>query len=367
MLTTRGCQERLLSCFSEVEQRRINDLRNNWKLLGRHPLINLLFSEKDKFASQRIVNLIKGFEYIRELDPGWQLSNDDKNRLLDTSVQTSNGIIGELLVYGYLAEVFRHSERVPRAKTKTPDFKVSGNQNKAFSTSVSIEVHSKGWSSFMQTKLENAETVVVKKLKNGVTSSLKSTELRPFSTREVSHHTEDGISKLAQIGSKSCQIPANDAGIIWMNLDQDDLNLSIQPGDCFPAYSLGSKSLESGIIWNALYGMKNQFIYEGFPRRRPKVMQHDGLFAQNPGLSAVVVSFYRHVVLFENNSLQNPLPSWFREQVLNLRGFSWQSSWMIYPNSNFQLYIASQLERLNDLVCLRPKTGIVYDHLDPKN
>jgi hypothetical protein len=57
----------------------------------------------------------------------------------------------------------------------------------------------------------------------------------------------------------------------------------------------------------------------------------DGAFLQHDRWSAVMLSFASGCVLFENPCARHPLPTELLEQLLTLRGFDMERSWVAYP------------------------------------
>lgn len=250
-------QDKLRSYFDAEEIEKLEAIKNTIGTLGRHPMVVLLYSERNhRFASQQLANVMTGIDAIKRRDRAWALTQEQKDRLLDPNVDTSNSMLGELLVYAYLIDAFPQTSFVPRGAKKTPDFEV--NHYLGHKTApVFVEVHSKAWSGQMAARMAQVQEDFHSG-KIGGTGQVRMAEtvLRPFAGAKPDSHTEDGVSKFAQIGSKSCQFAAGHAGVLWLNLDQADLDMIVTTNDCLPLYSLGRGHSSSGIVWNALYGQK---------------------------------------------------------------------------------------------------------------
>lgn len=342
-------QEKLWSLFTEAEQEKIREIREQVEILGRHPLVQLLFcSDNNQFATQHLANLLTGVQMIQQRWTEWHLSASDRKRLVDLEIDTCSSVLGELKVFGYLIEAFPDTRPVPTTATKTPDFEVKHHQRLS-SPSVFVEVHSKAWSSQMHNKMKQHQ----RDFHDGVIGGegpvrVAEMMIEPFAGAKKDSQTEDGVSKIASIGQKACQIPEGHAGLIWLNLEQFDLDLILSVHDTCPLYSMGRGDCRSGIIWNALYGVKHLPLYEVYPDRPVKKMQHDGMFASSK-LSAVAVNFGREIMLFENPIAETPLPDWFRTQFFNVKWFCSHYSRLQLPGCDLAKLIDIELQQCRAL------------------
>lgn len=335
-------QDELRSWFTESELQKVESIRNIVATRGRHPLVILLYTDGlNDFPRQHLANVITGLQAIRRRHPKWSIPAGWKNRLLDPDVDTCSSVLGELQVYSYLIEAFPDTKPVPTSRKQTPDFEVPHYLKKQV-PAVFVEVHSKSWSTAMHSKMQSVNTNLAANPPQPGTIKTTVTIVQPFSGANGASQVEDGVSKLAGIGAKDSQFPQGHAGILWLNLEQNDLHMILKEDDCFPLNSRGRGCSCSGLIWNSLYGQKGLPLYEVYPDRPVHTMQHDGMFVRRE-ISAVMVNFGRSIAIFENPEANVPLPDWFREQVFNVKWFSLEHSRIALPGFNLRAQIDLEL------------------------
>lgn len=245
------------------------------------------------------------------------------------------GALAELRAWGYLGLCGLNP--TPRSSSG-PDFYISVDACEGI-----VEVTAK--------LMDKAEAEKLAKFKSGLAKQAE-TVIYPAGrpkTESIGHdrsltvETEFVVHNLAQrfaqkAGGKKNQVPGDRPSILWLDVQFEDW-WCLTPAEAWPVYALGDGRFHTGGIWLAFYGKRDtplmdfESICEGLPPEtrgiKHKFLEFNGYFHSGEArASAVVISWPRCTVLFENPHASNPLPLPIIERLLQLRWFDWPRSWI---------------------------------------
>lgn len=135
------------------------------------------------------------------------------------------------------------------------------------------------------------------------------------------------------------QLSGNKPALLWLDLQFED-HWACSPDEAWPLYVLQEGRFRTGSLWLAHYGKRSttplldsESITEGLPANMRGIqhttLRYSGYFqTEQARASAVVVSWPRCVVLFENPWAKQPLPRSFLEKIIALKWFDWPRSWV---------------------------------------
>ncbi len=302
----------------------------------RHPLIALAKAAKPHEVATNTENTARRIfrensDWLKKLKP----------RLIDTSdLANSSSALGEIRGYGALLETgmaVKANPTVPGTKV-SPEFEVDAGDG-----AVIVEVHSR------QLDPAQAEAIAEHRRKHRAEHRIAVEEAKKAGEKGVVTSAAIGvmplgapnpkkagdsvltnaISRICNIKKEEKQIDPAKPFVLWLDL-QDPLvwGAAIAEQQLSPIYSeFRSEGVESGALWFALYGRKDDPMIEMWGCDYHQIaMLHDGRFALSEKISAVIYSLPRATVLMEHPSPARPLPSNFRASLLNLPFFALENS-----------------------------------------
>jgi hypothetical protein len=291
-----------------------------------HPLAHLCITgQYDCHAGQVLANLENALRWCANDHTGkaskWAISHlNDAARDMDFERLAS--MLSEIRAFGNLWSV--GFQVVPKGTGSGPtrDFDLN-----VGSIRMGVEVHCK------QMNRQEAEQLAKSYSKGPGTYFVY-----PAGQPKPNESTAENVaSKFAQIKPGAKQADQNITSVLWLDLQDEDwwvLDIST----ALPVV-ISNGLFYSGGLWHAIYGNKGIPIFDGHsPVRVLKTgvpqMAHPGLFEQSPGWAAVILSYPRGHILFENPKAKTPLVNEQRESILRLPGFDFQTSRLSWPPSS---------------------------------
>jgi len=307
-----------------------------------HPLNQFLFPQQNK--SEVYYNTNRALRYISQDNSAWLQSI--KSRLCnidDYSAPVS--ALGEIRAFGYLLSANLNVAAIPESDESSPDFKVEHNNK-----TIIIETHCKQYDSrearaladFNNESIQYPERGGVIVREHGVTPFG-----RPGREENVA---ENVISRLTQIKQEEHQFNTKDHCILWLDFQDTVWYLTMNKDRACPINTFRGE-LYAGEIWYSLYGYPGLPIFEGETPglrgiRHTVRMRHKGRFSNNSKIDAIVYSFPRSTIVFENIFSKKPIPFWFWELFVNVPWFQYEYSRMNWPANKLRKAILIDLSTI---------------------
>lgn len=294
----------------------------------RHPAWSVLFRPTSAvdFLTRRALDVVShSAELRREM-------RDTLDRAVNlTNISDAAAALAELRALGGMTEAgMLVRPLAPNSKRgATPDFEVDADDG-----SVTVEVHAKHEDG-VQTQLR--QLVVDGKEAPGIerrtehygngTIAFATVELHPGGVprpgKKFDSVQANVISKLCAVKQGETQRRHDAPSVLWLDLSYFGPMTHTLLEQTIPIVS-GNIGLTSGAIWHAFYGWKGApILEEGNPRTIE--MGHDGRFRLKGKskcyYAAVIVSFEKGLVLFENPWADIRLPPKFRRRCERLPWF----------------------------------------------
>lgn len=334
----------LESFFDSNEMEQFKSMKNSEETHIEHPIMYLLKEKREACWNTELA-----FKLTSTYDNRYY-SKIKESIAKEQNYSSINGYLGEIRCYGYLLKCFDENiivKPIRTKKVKTPDFEVTNTLN---NQKVYIEVHTKQCNKDESKRLfEYRKNLNIKEKKYDVTS------LAPFG-RSKDHINIDVIQKLAQIKEEKHQIPENSIGILWIDLQSEDIGNMLGIYQAAPLWYNENYGMFSGVLWYALYGKKklpifnsSQFnlAYEGMENFQ--TMGHDGLFLQRQDFSAVIVSNSKYTLFFENPFSKDKIPMWFIEKIINVHRLDYTYSKIPFPIHDIKKEIEDTYMKIESL------------------
>ncbi|MCX6152537.1 MAG: hypothetical protein NT007_00095 [Candidatus Kapabacteria bacterium] len=251
-----------------------------------------------------------------------------------------SSILGEIRALSYLNKAFGN---IVEPKNETgPDFEIKSENQK-----IVVEVNTQLGSQKANILIDHGEFIS----KN---FEMKILEHFPYSfpDRKRDNITGNATSKVAQIKGDEHQFRDEDINILWIDyLDPIawtfDLSHHTQPIGIF------NESFTSGFIWWAIYGKKEDKIFDNlnieFGIDKPYIMEFDGKFSTNSKIDFIVFIFELNTIVFQNYQRKNPDDSIFLG-LFQLPFYNYQESWINFPIINLLDRIISKKLEIEKLV-----------------
>lgn len=293
-----------------------------------HPFAVLLTGESP--STQLIAaNTERALGRVARRDEQWL--NSLKRRLLQTEPLTEPAsALAELRVYGALLEAGLDVSSIPaNTSGAKPDFTVRFNNEE-----MHVEVHAKQHDEAMAEEIENfhratyEESVAQSESAPRPSVTVRMIDVQPFGRPRPGKMDDttrtNAISKISQIKNDERQFTEGIPALLWLDFqDAQNLGMALSVEDLSPVVSWRG-SVNSGVLWYALYGWKGAPVFERhcllvpFPGRRIVPMQHDGRFRRSTKLSAVLISFPNAILLAESIQATAPISEDFRRHFPGL-------------------------------------------------
>ncbi len=322
-----------------LTEQEIQTLRNAAKDGARHPVAALALADP---PDQVATNTEQSARWITREDPSW-LSRL-KPRLIDqTDFSNAASALGEIRAYGAFLETGMKVTPHPPVPGKkvAPEFEVNAGDG-----AVIVEVHSRQLdakdaeaAAEYHRKLIAEHRAAVEKEQSAKTGkgvvSIGELVVVPFGAPKPDEKGDykngdsvltNAISRVARIKEDEKQVDATKPFLLWLDFQDPTVwGVPLAEEQLAPLYT-ESKDGEvgTGTLWFALYGRKGDSMIETECfTYRVRHMLHDGRFCQimrahggPTRVSAVVYSMPRATVLMENPSAPQPLPPYFRADLL---------------------------------------------------
>jgi hypothetical protein len=197
-----------------------------------------------------------------------------------------------------------------------------------------VEVQAKQHDEAMAEEIENFHRVTYEESVAQSVSALRPSvtvrmiDVQPFG-RPRSGKLDDtirtnAISKISQIKDDERQFTDGVPALLWLDFqDAQNLGMALTPEDLSPVMSWQG-SVNSGVLWYALYGWKGAPVFERhcllipFEGRSLLPMRHEGRFRRSTKLSAAVISFPNATMLAESFRATAPVSDAFRRHFPGL-------------------------------------------------
>lgn len=319
-----------------------------------HPLVSILFPN-EKRAKQTASNTEIAFDYILKTNPDWFKQIRLKDRLFKSDFSDAASALSEIRTYGYLLQTGLSVVPVPK---KSSDFLIKSNEGEGVRVEVFAKQHDNEVAKDLE-KFRNETEKDAEKLRREKTPafiSRISDPVAPFGKPKKDEKiAENVISRLASIKQDEGQFNGKDTSILWLDF-QDDIWWVFNVDSVLPIRSWNS-GFYSGEIWYAFYGFKDAPIFEVSYVELIKIgyfkkMKHEGRFRQKTKVDAVIITFPNHTVILEKPWSEKPIKSWLTEKLIKLPWFSYEYSYMKWPNFNLGQYIELQKQLILSLASL---------------
>jgi hypothetical protein len=293
-----------------------------------HPLAVLLTGESP--STQLIAaNTERALRQVIARDEQWLSCL--KRRLLQTEPLTEPAsALAELRAYGALLEAGLGVYPIPpNTSGAKPDFTVRVN-----SEEMHVEIHAKQHDEFIAEEIENFHrithegSIARSASVPGPSVTIRMIDIQPFGRPRPGKLDDtirtNAISKISQIKDDERQFTEGIPALLWLDFqDVQNLGMALSVEDLSPVISWRG-SVNSGVLWYALYGWKGAPVFERhclfipLPGRRVVSMRHDGRFRRSTKLSAALISFPNALVLAESIQASTPISEDFRRHFSRL-------------------------------------------------
>lgn len=232
-----------------------------------------------------------------------------------------------------------------------PDFKVHNNEGEE---SVYIEVNTKQCNPKESIKIKTFREENFKNSSEHI--KIRYTSYAPFG-RTKNHVNIDAIRKIAQIKEDNYQIPREEIGVLWIDLQSEGINNIIDIKNASPLHYNKLYGMSSGVLWYSMYGKKGMSVFlsdlinsSNINIKEHKRLEFDGLLVQRKNdISAVVISADDYTVFFENPFCEKRIPFWFLENIINMPRFNYEFSKIRFPDYDLKRDIEESYERIYKL------------------
>lgn len=342
-----------LSKYFTVEE--IKSLKSMVVKGRSHPLSSILFTD-EKRAKQTTANTEIALQHILRFNPDW--FKQIKHRLFKSDFSDAASALSEIRAYGYLLQTGLSVETVPKKSFQTQDFLIKSNDGEG----VRVEVIAKQYDDEVTKDLKIFRNEIEKdaeklhREKTPAFISRISDPVSPFGKPKKGEKVaENVISRLASIKQCEKQLSKETTSLLWLDF-QDDIWWVFNVDSVLPIRSWNS-GFYSGEIWYAFYGFKDAPIFEVSYVELIKIgcfnkMQHEGRFRQKTKVDAVIITFPNHTVMLENPWSKKPIKSWLTEKLIKLPWFSYEYSYMKWPNFDLSQHIELQKQLILSLATL---------------
>jgi len=160
--------------------------------------------------------------------------------------------------------------------------------------------------------------------------------------------TENVISKLASIKQEESQFSDIYPCILWLDFQDEIWDMLVREDWATPLNTWNS-GFYSGPLWYALYGNKGTPIFEGESIYNSVKMRHNGRFRMETKIDAVICTFPRCTIIFDNPFTNKAIPCWFYSCLINIPWFSFAWSYINLPPCSLKDRIRYQEETINYL------------------
>jgi hypothetical protein len=254
-----------------------------------------------------------------------------RRRLAQTEPLTEPAsALAELRAYSALLEAGLDVSPIltatPGAK---PDFTVRFNNEE-----MHVEVHAKQNDEAMAEEVERFHRIAYEERVARSASAqrpsvtIRMMDIQPFGRPRPGKPDDttrtNAISKISQIKDDERQFMDGVPALLWLDFqDAQNLGIALIDEDLSPVM-LWRGSVNSGVLWYALYGWKGAPVFERhcllipFPGRSIVPMQHDGRFRRSTKLSAALILFPNAIMLAESIQATAPISDNFRRHFPGL-------------------------------------------------
>ena len=291
-----------------IEAKEIEKLRKVHQVNRPHPLVRLTGTER---PSQVAHNTARAIKLILQNNREWLVDPRFRERMLSEDVTNAAGALAEIRAYGALLEAGYQVNPIRPAKEPSPDFRIAAENGGC----ANVEVHAKQISGPMQDEIDKHEREIQEdfqawrkeKGKSGGVFIAEALGIQPLGAPDPAKRGEtttiNAIHSLCQVKAEEKQFAEDEVNLLW--LDMQDENpwwfLSCDPSVLVePVVSGNDGMLTSGALWYAMYGWKGAPVFDPDFPQKITCMQHEGRFHRDTKISALVASFPRATVVFEN-------------------------------------------------------------------